>query len=190
MDSLQKKVAILQRFYEKNKRLPAYSEMLSLFGVKSKNAVYRLVQKLLAQGVVQKDRNGKLIPGELLYGVKILGDVEAGFPSPAEEELADAISIDDYLIQNRQATFLLRVSGNSMINAGLHPGDLVLVDKSKQAKNDDIVVACVDSEWTIKRLQKSGSKVVLMPENPKFKPIVPAGDLVIGGVVIGVVRKY
>ena len=85
----------------------------------------------------------------------MLGMVTAGFPSPAEEELVDALSLDDYLIGNRQATFILKVSGDSMRDAGILPDDLVIVDRGLNPKNGDIVIAEVDGEWTMKYLKKN-----------------------------------
>ena len=119
-----------------------------------------------------------------------MGYVEAGFPSVAEEELLDVISLDKYLITNRQATFLLEVSNDSMIEAGINPGDLVLVERGKSPKIGDVVVAEVDGNWTLKRFDKSKGRVVLVPANIKYKPIYPENTLSIGGVVVGVVRKY
>ncbi|PIP31029.1 hypothetical protein COX25_01375, partial [bacterium (Candidatus Howlettbacteria) CG23_combo_of_CG06-09_8_20_14_all_37_9] len=78
--------------------------------------------------------------GNIIPGIKILGTVEAGFPSPAEEELADTITLDDYLIRKKEATFILKVSGDSMIGAGIKPGDLVLIEKGRQARHGDIVI--------------------------------------------------
>lgn len=186
----EQRIHALRKFYSRKKRLPSYSEMLGLFEVKSKNAVYKFIEKLVEKDLVKKDASGKLVPGERLFGVKILGAVEAGFPSPAEEELADVITLDDYLIENKQATYLLRVSGRSMINAGINPDDLVLVDRTRSASIGDIVIAKVDDEYTIKRFDKKNGKVVLMPENDAFEPIYPQDSLSIEGVVIGVIRKY
>lgn len=188
--SLQERIEQLRAFYAEHKRFPSYSEMLGLFKLRSKQAIARFVDKAIDQGFIQKDRNGKIIPGDRWYSVKILGAVEAGFPSPAEEELADSISLDQYLITNTAATFLLRVSGESMINAGIHPNDLVLVERSRSPRNGDIVIARIDGEYTIKRLQRNGQQVVLMPENPTFSPIIPNQDLSIEGVVTSVIRKY
>ena len=120
----------------------------------------------------------------------VLGSVEAGFPSPAEEELVDTLSLDDLLIQNREATFLLKVSGDSMINAGILPGDMVIIDKGLTPKSGDIVIAQVDGEWTMKFLHKRKDDVVLVPANPKYRPIRPKNELKISGVVTAVVRKY
>ncbi|MDA8105376.1 MAG: translesion error-prone DNA polymerase V autoproteolytic subunit, partial [Nitrospiraceae bacterium] len=116
--------------------------------------------------------------------------VEAGFPSPAEEELVDTLSLDSLLIQNPEATFLLKVSGDSMSGAGILPGDMVLVDKGQTPKSGDIVIAEVDGEWTMKYLKKRGENVALIPANPNYKPIRPKKELKIAGVVTAVVRKY
>jgi repressor LexA len=122
--------------------------------------------------------------------ITVLGTVEAGFPSPAEEELADNLSLDEMLIQNRTASFLLKVTGDSMTGAGIMPGDMVIVDRSQTAKSGDIVIAEVDRQWTMKYLRKRGDSVMLLPANPKYKPIRPQNELTIAGVVTAVVRKY
>jgi SOS regulatory protein LexA len=121
---------------------------------------------------------------------RVLGLVEAGWPSPAEEELRDTLSLDEFLVQNPDASFLLRVSGDSMTGAGILPGDLVIVDRGQTAKSGDIVIAEVDGEWTMKFLKRSGDRVFLVPANPKYKPIQPQHELKITGVVTAVVRKY
>jgi repressor LexA len=100
------------------------------------------------------------------------------------------MSLDEYLISNPQATFLLKVEGDSMIEAGIHPGDLVLIQKGLTPKNEDIVVACVDGEWTLKYFAKHKGKITLRAANKKYPPIEPKQELVIAGVVIANVRKY
>lgn len=180
----------LADFYKENKRVPSYSEMMKLFSLKSKDSIFKIVSKFIQDGLVQKDSQGKLAPKSILIGIRLLGTVEAGFPSPAEEALGDTITLDDYLITKKEATFLLKVSGESMINAGINPDDYVVVEKGRDARTGDIVIAEVDDGWTMKRLAKEDGRVVLLPENPKFSPIYPENELNIGGVVIGVVRKY
>jgi len=170
--------------------MPSFSELAKLAGFRSKNAVYKLINKLEKQKVLQRDAKGRLIAGSIASPVKMLGTVEAGFPSPAEEELADNLSLDDLLIHNREATFLLKVSGDSMSNAGILPGDMVLVDRGEAPKSGDIVIAEVDGEWTMKYLRKRGENVTLLPANPKYQPIRPKRELKIAGVVTAVVRKY
>ena len=164
--------------------------MGELTGIRSKGAVSKFINKLIQNNVLEKDEKGKLIPKSIAAAARVLGTVEAGFPSPAEEELADTMSLDDFLIQNPQATFLLKVSGDSMSGAGILPGDMVIVDKGQSPKSGDIVIAEVDGEWTMKYLRKRGSDVALIPANPKYKPIKPKKELKIAGVVTAVVRKY
>ena len=170
--------------------MPSFSEMGELTGIRSKGAVSKFINKLIQNNVLEKDEKGKLIPKSIAAAARVLGTVEAGFPSPAEEELADTMSLDDFLIQNPQATFLLKVSGDSMSGAGILPGDMVIVDKWQTPKSGDIVIAEVDGEWTMKYLRKRGSDVALIPANPKYKPIKPKKELRIAGVVTAVVRKY
>lgn len=187
---LKARIRDIADFYHKKGRMPSFSEIGDMAGIKSKNAVYKLVNKLEKLKVLERDDKGRLIPGSIASSVKILGTVEAGFPSPAEEELSDTLSLDDLLVKNPQATFLLKVSGYSMSEAGILPGDMVIVDKGQVPKSGDIVIAEVDGEWTMKYLDKSGDGVTLMPANPKFKPIKPKKELKIAGVVTAVVRKY
>jgi SOS regulatory protein LexA len=189
-DSIQSRVNAISIFYQDNGRMPSFSEIGELVGFRSKNAVSKFVSKLVQNGVVDKDEKGRLIPRSITSATRVLGTVEAGFPSPAEEELADTMSLDDLLIQNPHATFLLKVSGDSMTEAGILPGDMVIVDKGQTPKNGDIVIAEVDGAWTMKYLKKRGADVTLIPANPKYKPIRPKKELKIAGVVTAAVRKY
>jgi repressor LexA len=180
----------IKKFFQDTGRMPSYAEIGGLTGLRSKNAVFKFVARLERMKVVEKDSKGRLIPLAVARPVRILGTVEAGFPSPAEEELVDTLSLDEFLIQNREATFLLKVSGDSMSGAGILPGDMVIVDKGQTAKSGDIVIAQVDGEWTMKFLRKRGETVTLIPANPKYLPIKPKNELKIAGVVTAVVRKY
>lgn len=178
-------------FYDTHKRMPTYSEMATLFGFKSKNAVARIVTKFVSAGIVAKDRIGRLIPSEkLLGGVKVLGLVEAGFATPAEENLLDTISLDAFLVQKHDASFMLRVKGDSMYDAGIRDGDLVIVERTQNAKIGDIVIAEVDGGWTMKYLRKKGNMNYLEPANKDYPNIYPQDSLSIAAVVKAVIRKY
>ena len=131
---------------------------MELVGFRSRQAVSRLVDRLIAADLVTKDPEGKLIPTFSNGGVPVLGVVEAGFPSPAEEELIDTMSLDEYLIDNREATYILKVKGDSMLDAGIQPGDLVIVERTNHPRVGDIVIAEVDGEWTMKYLRKRAGK--------------------------------
>ncbi len=189
-DRMRSRIRGIAQFYRKTGRMPSFSEIGEITGLRSKNAVFKLVGRLEEMNVLGRDRKGRLVPGSIASPVRVLGTVEAGFPSPAEEELVDTLSLDDLLIQNREATFLLKVSGDSMSGAGILPGDLVLVDKGQTPKSGDIVIAEVDGQWTMKYLRKRRDSVLLLPANPKYKPIAPKSELRIAGVVTAVVRKY
>lgn len=187
MDSITQRI---RNFYKTHRRMPSYRELMVLAHYRSPNAARKLADKLVAQGLLSKDSTGKLIPGTDLNMVRILGLVEAGFPSPAEEELSDTITIDNYLIENHESTYLLKVKGDSMIDAGIHQGDMVLVERGRTPRHGDIVIAEVDREWTMKYFHKKGSVISLVPANKKYKPIFPKEELTIAAVVRGVVRKY
>lgn len=187
---LKKRIDDIADFHKKNGRMPSYSELSNIWGLRSKNAVFKTINRLETEGVLRRDEKGRLIPISIISPLRILGTVAAGFPSPAEEELADSISLDDMLIENRSATFLLKVSGDSMIDEGIKPGDMVIVDKGRTAKNGDIVIAEVDGEWTMKFLKKKGGRISLVAANPLYKPIIPENELKVAGVVTAVVRQY
>jgi len=186
---LKERVYKLKLFYNQTGRMPSYSEIAELFGFRSKNAAFKFIEKLIKLNLIQKDSKGKLIPISLANQIKVLGVVEAGFPSCAEEELLDAISLDKWLINNPTSTFMLKVKGDSMIEAGIMPKDYVLVDRSLTPKNKDIVIAEVDGQWTMKYLIKKGKDITLLPANPKYSPIRPKNELKIAGVVTAVLRK-
>lgn len=187
---LPDKVRRLKAFYRREGRAPGYNEMLKLFGYASKNAVFGLLRRLQEEGfVVKRNRKIALTP-KITCGLKLLGSVQAGFPSPAEEELRDTLSLDEFLIRKPEATFMLTVSGDSMIDAGIYPNDLVLVERGATPKDRDIVVAQVDDEWTLKYFVKDRGGVRLEPANRKYKPIIPSRSLIIGGVVRTVIRRY
>ena len=118
--------------------------------------------------------------------------ISAGFPSPAADYAEQGLDLNRYLVQNKPATFMFTVQGDSMMGAGICDGDKVVVDKALKPKHKDIVVAVVDSEYTIKRLYQLRGRIELQPENPNFEPITfdEGSELQIWGVVVGVVRKY
>ena len=138
--------------------MPGYKEIMSLCGFKSKNSVYKLINKMVDQGLVLKDKSGRLSPRNLLGEIKLLGSVQAGLPAEAVEQELDSLNLNDFILEDADQVYLLTVSGDSMIDAGIHEGDLVVVDKNKQAKIGDIVVACVDGDWTLKYLRQKNEQ--------------------------------
>jgi repressor LexA len=122
--------------------------------------------------------------------LRILGTIEAGFPSPAEEELSDTIDLDEWLIENKEATFMLKAPSNAMLGAGIIAGDLVLLDRSRTPKDGDIVLAEVDDVSALRTFRKRGSRVYLEAAHPRYRPLVPQEQLTVTAVVIAVIRKY
>ena len=114
--------------------------------------------------------------------------IQAGFPSPAGDYVKGRVSPDTFLIDNEVATFMVRVKGDSMIERGLHPGDIVVVDKARDEKLGDIVVAVCDGEFTIKTLGRG----CLLPANPAYSPLYfhEFNEVSIWGVVIGSMRRH
>lgn len=194
-------------FYNQNHRMPTYSELTDIFDVKSKDTVSRIVQTLVDLNFILKDRRGYLLPiaDEMFkqvikpsgyrpkksYGVlHMLGLVEAGFPSFVEASDTETITLDDWLIGDKTATFMLKVKGESMIDAGIMDGDYVIVERGREPKLGEIVLANVDQGWTLKYYKKDKNGVYLEPANKNFKIIRPKQDMEIPAVVISVVRKY
>lgn len=170
--------------------MPSYSEMAEIIGVRSKSVVHFWVAKLLDAGILQKDSKGYLTLTRNPRALKLAGEVCAGVPVPAEEELRDIISFDEYLVRNPEKSFLLSVTGDSMIDAGIREKDTVVVESNREPRNGDIVLAEVDGNWTMKYFRKNGSTVILEAANAKYPPIIPREDLRIAGVITAVVRKY
>ncbi|MBP9760253.1 MAG: LexA family transcriptional regulator [Candidatus Pacebacteria bacterium] len=181
---------LLQTFYRNHKRMPGYSEMCTLFGFASKNAVAKVVDKLVEAGIVRKDAQGKLTPIVLGDEVPLVGYVEAGFPSPAEEQALDRVTMEELLLGEHEKMYLLRVKGLSMVDAGIHEGDLLLVEKTNNARLGDIVVANLDGEWTVKYLREKRGRKYLEPANEDYHDLWPEQSLEIGGVVRSVIRTY
>lgn len=180
----------LASFYESHNRMPTYTEMLHLFGFKSKNAVARIVSKLVDAGLVEKDSLGRLIPTDSFSEVPMLGLVKAGFPAESLEVLETTINLNNFLIQKKDKTYLLEVDGDSMIDAHIADGDMVIAERAHDARDGEIVIAQVDGEFTMKYLRKSSGRIWLEPANPDFKPIYPKYDFKICAIIKGVIRKY
>ena len=117
--------------------------------------------------------------------------ISAGFPSPAEDFKQERLSLDDELIKNKEATFFARVSGQSMINAGLNDNDLLIIDKSLEPEHNKIAVCFLDGEFTVKRLRVEKDGVWLQPENDNYKAIkiTQENQFIIWGIVTNVIKK-
>ncbi|MDA1316921.1 MAG: transcriptional repressor LexA [bacterium] len=177
----------LKKYFRINRRLPSYSEMLKIFGVASKRTIFHYVQKLMDEGFVQKVK-GKLAPTKRFFGIPLLGNIQAGYPIIAEQSKS-YLTLDEYLIEKPDDSFLLRVTGDSMINAGIFEGDLVVVEQKGNWRVGDIVLAEIDNQWTLKILKKENGKTYLEAANPDYPPFYPQTELKIHGTIKAVMRK-
>ena len=177
-------------FYDQHERVPTFEEMKKLFGVKSKNTVAYKVKRLVDEGVLIKE--GRRLVMGIVGGFMKLGNVQAGFPT-TEDATAEIekVSLDRMLMRRKGRTFLLEVQGESMKDAGIFDGDLVVVERGREPLKGDIVVAQVEDEFTLKYFNIERGKPVLIPANKKFKKIYPDPDkLRIEAVASAVVRRY
>lgn len=184
------RLPVLNAYIRRHGRAPTLDELRTLFGVRSKNTAAMIARGFVKAGALRRTATGRLTPPRgPAAPLRLLGSVAAGFPSPAEEALLDTMSLDDYLLRRPEATFMLRVEGDSMQEAGILPGDVVLVERGRRPRNGDIVIACVDGEWTMKYFYADAQGVRLEPANKRYAAIRPQRSLAVEGVVGSVIRK-
>ena len=175
-------LASLQDYYARHRVLPSYASIGGLLGLRSKSSVAALVARLKLAGFVESTPDRRLAPTGRFFA-RPLAD------APVHAGLPDALTLDDYLIERPSQTVLVRVKGDSMQDAGILDGDLAVVEKRGTARRGDIVVAIVDNQFTLKRLDLERGRFILRPENKAYSIIRPEGALEIFGVMVGLVRK-
>lgn len=190
----------VREFQAKRGYSPSLSDLAIAFGVRSKNAVAKVVRALTKEGFLEKDPRGRIKILEIdedrterrpsPVTLPLFGPIAAGFAAPVEEQAEEMVTLDQYLVRDRSKTFLLRVKGDSMIDAGIVEGDLVVVERGKEPRPNDIVVGVLDGEFTLKRLKKDKGKYYLQAENPAYPDMYALEELKVAGVVKGVLRKY
>ena len=214
----ERMVAKIHTFTIKHGMSPTILELAALLNIKGPS-VHEQVQRLKAKGVLLheagKARSLKIAnlhemgqergnicrivaiysaAGESEQTIPMFASrVPAGFPSPADDYLEEQLDLNRHLIEHPAATFFVRVEGSSMIGAGIHHGNILVVDRSLQPVNGDIVVAVIHGELTVKRLQRHrDGRVLLMPDNPDFQPleITEEMDVMIWGVVTSAVQEF
>lgn len=187
----------IDEFQHKRGYSPSLADLAIAFGVRSKNAVAKVINALAREGRLEKDPKGriKIIDyrerEELSpLTLPLFGPIPAGRAAAAEDQAQDEMVIQSYLVRKPSKSFLLRVKGDSMINAGIFERDIVIVEKDQEPRVGDIVVGMIDGEFTLKRLKKNKGKFYLQAENPEYPDLVAREELQIAGVVRGVVRRY
>lgn len=193
-------LSFIEEYQLDHGKSPTIREIKEFLNVSSDNSVLKHLKALEKKGFIEKDdtpRGIKLletIKQKLLadtFAIPVLGYIPAGGPVGAEEHIEDYVTMDTSGISNPESCFMLAVTGQSMIDAGIYESDMLIVDSSKKAKVGDIVIALVDNENTVKRLiQDSNGNYLLKAENPDYSDIIPVENLQIQGVVIKLQRKY
>jgi len=180
----------LQDYYAEHKVIPSYSVLASLWGISAKSWVSECVRRFEEAGYLDWTPDRQLKPGARFFERRLADQpVQAGLPNPAIADGYDLITIDDHLIRVPSKTCLVRVKGESMIEAGILDGDLLVVEQQANANVGDVVVAIVDNEFTVKYLARERNDFVLKPANKAFPVIRPRGRLEIFGVMAGLVRR-
>ena len=181
----------LQDYYADWKSIPSYAKLCEVFGITSKSWVKAILDRLCVAGFLERTPDSVWIPTRSFFARPLAeSSVQAGMPMAVTSTQGDFFIIDDMLIDTPSKTTLIPIKGESMIDAGIHDGDIAVVEKRMTANIGDIVVAIVDNEFTLKTLGKERGHFILRPANPGFAVIRPQGTLEIFGVLIGLIRKY
>lgn len=200
MENKDKQTEIYEflKVYTENRGFPpSVREICEAVGLKSTSTVHGHLKRLEKKGLIKRDptkpRALEILelnkPKKEMINIPIVGKVTAGMPILATENIEDSFPIPlDYIKHNREL-FMLKVSGESMINAGINNGDLAIIEKQENAENGDIIVALIDNEATIKRFFKEKDHIRLQPENDTMKPII-VPDCSIIGKLVGLFRQY
>lgn len=156
----------------------------------SKGSVAEMVGRLKAAHFLDSAPDRRLRPGRRFYERELAEHVRAGSPNPAGESELEDLNIDSYLVRDQRNTTLVRVKGDSMINAGIRDGDVVVVERRANAAVGQIVVANIEGEFTLKRLVRERGRYILRAENPTYAALHLPGEFQIFGVVVGLIRSY
>ncbi|MBT3864801.1 repressor LexA [Candidatus Peregrinibacteria bacterium] len=201
MDQLTDKQKAVFEFIEKYQmsygRSPTLREMREHFQVSSDNGVLKHLKALESKGYLKKDNRGIALIDSVkeklecsVVSLPVLGMIPAGGPVISDEYVDRWINLESDLVKDKADSFILRVTGESMIDAGIFEGDLVVASAKREPRNGDIVIALVDGANTLKRLVKEGGKAYLRAENPAYTDIVPVEELTVQGVVTTLLRTY
>lgn len=181
----------LRDYYAQHRCLPSFTVVAHILGLRSTSSVAALVKRLKAAGYLDQGPDRRIKPGRRFFERTIVDTVRAGLPAAAVEAPAEVVTIDEQLIDVPSRTVMLTVKGDSMQEAGILPGDTVIVVKGAPAKPGDIVVAIVDNEFTVKYLDRDKKGAFfLRAGNVAYPPIKPKETLELFGVVVGSYRKY
>lgn len=179
----------LKKTYGKD-ALPSFDVIAKEFGFKHKNSVWQYFNKFREEGLIE-EKNGHFYISKNEFGAVLFSSsVRAGFATVAEDMIEKRVSLDNEFEINNPSTFLFTVKGDSMVDLGIFEGDKVVVKRTSEARNGDVVVAFVDGGYTLKTYRNKGGKIWLQPANDSYPNIVPKQELLIFGVAQGIVRRF
>lgn len=183
-------LAQLQDYYARWRSLPAYGPLQAVLGLASRSAVAKVLNRLRDAGYLERHPHNRWTPTASFFARPLAdGPVPAGLPVlPADG--GDGHAIDAWLVRQPSRTVLIPVTGESMLGAGIHPGDRVVVERDAPARPGDVVIAVIDNEFTLKTLAVADGEAVLVPANPAYPLLRPGDRLQIFGVVVGLIRSY
>lgn len=190
-ETYEERKARLKEFFFKQGYFPSFSEMMHLFAVKTKSSISLFLEKMMAEGALFK-KHGKYFLTDALM-LDMYESVDAGIATGARDEVKYKVNVQDTLITNPLSQFLVKVAGESMVDAWLIPGDILIVDRKKVPQIGDIVIAYYDEEGpTVKYYCKERGKAFLRAANTQMFPydIIPYRKLEVQGVVTGSFRTY
>ena len=182
-------IGALQDYFVRYGVIPSLTELGTLWGIAGRAWTHRLVARMKEESYLEESPGRRLAPGARFFERTVADTVRAGLPEPANDSARDAVAIDRFLIDKPSETELFQVRGDSMIEAGIHEGDFVVVEKTRSASPGDVVLAFVDHEFTLKTLAKDKRGFYLEAANPAYAPIRPEQGLEIHGVMVGLFRK-
>lgn len=183
-------LARLQDYFARWRSLPAYEPLRAVLGLASRSAVAKVLRRLRDAGFLDRTPDGRWTPtGRFFERPHAEVPVPAGLPL-ATADSGDARSIDAWLVRHPSRTVLVPVTGDSMIEAGIHPGDVAVVERDAPARPGDRIIAIIDNEFTLKTLAVDHGEAVLQPANPAYPVLRPGDRLQVFGVVVGLIRSY
>ncbi len=182
----------LRDYYVEARRIPSHQRIAALMGFASKTAAKKLLARLESAGFLERTPDDDAWMPAARFFERPLADVavRAGAPDMIDGMGGEPFLVDQYLVRQPSRTVMVPVKGDSMIDAGIHDGDVVVVERSKAAMAGDFVIAIVDNEFTLKELGLERGHFILKPHNPAYPIIRPQGELEVFGVVTGLVRRY
>jgi repressor LexA len=187
-----KYLGALRAYWKEYRSFPSMAKLAEVLGLASSGGVFKALGRLVDAGYLERVAGGRIAPTNKFFSLPLLGTVRAGLPQPADQDEGfELVNIDDYLVDHPERTSFCRIKGDSMRDAGLLDGDLVVVEANSPTKSGDIVVAVVDNQVTVKYLRTDRSKRWrLEPANPAYDVISPTGSLEVLGVVVGSFRRF